>query len=400
METPVVRRLQIEAEIVAEDAEGFIQRLTDAYHLRQRPLCLCRPSGVPMYVARIGKRLVVKRMPLTGKDHHPSCPSFEPVEDWAGLGASLWSAVNSRIESQRVAIDVNFALSKGRISTSAGAGNKRDAHKRAPKAPLSLLALLHLLWHAGGLVEWTGHWIGRRRWWHVHRHLVAACRQVSIRGEPLSQRVLIPESFKVEDKLAIETRRSRTLTRILRRGGNRRMLLIGEVKTFRGDRDGHEVIVKHLPRVRLPLDDVQHRRLQQRFATPLSLWRNEQSLHLMAIATVETAAAGALRVTEIAVMAVTEHWLPVEDAYELQLVNRLARRRSKMVKTLRFDVPRTQPIATVTLPKARPLPLALYRVPADADTDFETRLAQKIRAHPQTRAWIWRPRDGMMPPLP
>ncbi|MBU2389682.1 MAG: DUF1173 domain-containing protein [Alphaproteobacteria bacterium] len=396
----MMRRLQIEADIVAEDDGRFVGRLADAYALRRRPLCLCRPMGVPMYVARIGKGLIVKRMPLTGKDHHPSCPSFEPADTLSRPGTGPRLPVGSRSSGHPTAIDVKVWLSRGSIAPSAGAIANREDCRREPGLRLSLLALLHLLWHASGLVEWTGYWIGKRRWWHVHRYLVEATRRVSIGDEMLSERVLIPEPFKVADKSAIEARRSRTIARLLREGSKQRMLLIGEVKAFRGVAEGQEIVVKHMPDLRLSLGNDQLRRLLRRFSAPLALWRSERSLHLIVIATVEAAAAGVLRVAEIAVMTVTEHWLPVADPDELQLVTRLARNRGKMVKMLSFDGPGTQPMATVTLPDARPLPWALYLVPADADARFEAALAQSILSHPDTRAWVWRPADGDMPPLP
>ncbi|MFN7024809.1 MAG: DUF1173 family protein [Pseudorhizobium sp.] len=395
----MARQLQIGAEIVAEDDDRFVGRLAHAYHLRRRPMCLCRPDGVALYVARIGAQFVAKRMPLTGKDHHPSCQSFTPADDRTGLCTELRAAVIAKDDCEPVAIDVDFTLATGRTSTSTG-DDTSVRRRRALRARLSLLALLHLLWHAAGLVEWTGYWNGKRRWWHVHRYLVKATQCVSIRGEPLSERAFIPEPFKVADKLAIAGRRSKSLARIFQRGANQRMLLIGEVKELRTACDRQEITLKHMPGVRLLLDAPQSRRLQRGFRTPLTLWSSDQSLHLIAIATVEAGPAGALRVVDVAVMTVTEHWLPVEDVHELQLVTKLARRRSKLVKTLRFDAPKTHPIATVTLPDARPLPWTLYRVPVDAGTGFEPQLARRILAHPETRAWIWRPRAGAMPPLP
>lgn len=396
----MARQLQIGAEIVAEDDDRFAGCLAHAYHLRRRPLCLCRPDGVALYVARIGAQFVAKRMPLTGKNHHPSCPSFTAADDRTGLCTALRAAVTAKDGCEPVAIDVDFALATGRTSTSTGANDTRGSRKSALRTRLSLLALLHLLWHAAGLAEWTGYWNGKRRWWHVHRYLVKATQCVSIRGEPLSERAFIPEPFKVADKLAIEGRRSISLARIFQRDAKQKMLLIGEVKELRTASERHEITLRHMPGVRLLLEAPQSRRLQRGFKTPLTLWSNDQSLHLVAIATVEAATAGALIIGDIAVMTATEHWLPVEDAHELQLVNRLARRRSKLVKTLRFDAPKRHPIATVTLPDARPLPWTLYRVPVDAGTEFETLLAQSILAHPETRAWVWRPQDRAMPPLP
>ena len=47
----------------------------------RRPGCACNPSqdgGVPMYVARIGDRYYLKRMPGTGPEHAPGCGSWSP----------------------------------------------------------------------------------------------------------------------------------------------------------------------------------------------------------------------------------------------------------------------------------------------------------------------------------
>ena len=62
---------------VSASATGQSQQvLLDAHTHRVRPLCLCVDGGVPMYVARIGDRFIVKRMPDTGTVHVLKGASF------------------------------------------------------------------------------------------------------------------------------------------------------------------------------------------------------------------------------------------------------------------------------------------------------------------------------------
>jgi len=115
--------------------------------------------------------------------------------------------------------------------------------------------------------------------------------------------------------------------------------------------------------------------------------------------TIGGTSAGIVTVNEIAVMTVTEQWLPIENAYEHKLVDRVARLRTKSVKGLRFNLASKEPIANIVLPQAQP-PYALYIVPPSATEDFEVTLAQMIARRPDLSSWIWRVKDGEMPPLP
>ena len=41
------------------------------------PLCKCREPGLPLYIAR-RNRLYLARVPNSGPQHAPCCPSYEP----------------------------------------------------------------------------------------------------------------------------------------------------------------------------------------------------------------------------------------------------------------------------------------------------------------------------------
>jgi hypothetical protein len=61
------------------------EALTATHERRERPLRLCQADGLPMYIARIGDAYRIKRMPLSGGGHDPSCESYESSYDLSGL---------------------------------------------------------------------------------------------------------------------------------------------------------------------------------------------------------------------------------------------------------------------------------------------------------------------------
>ena len=74
----------------AEDAPELQEALAAIYESDARPLCMCVPKGVEMYISRFSK-FVVKRMPDSGHLHAAECDSFEVAElhvapDYQGRG--------------------------------------------------------------------------------------------------------------------------------------------------------------------------------------------------------------------------------------------------------------------------------------------------------------------------
>ncbi|WP_341488023.1 DUF1173 domain-containing protein [Pararhizobium sp. A13] len=394
-----MRTFQIAEEIVKERSEDFADRLAIAYEKERRPLCLCRNPGVPMYVARIGDQLIVKRMPLSGRAHDPQCGSYEPPYELTGLGPLIGSAIQIDVSTGAAALKLDFTMTK-RASRSLSVTSSAQRPKNEPRK-LSLRALLHYLWHEGGLTEWTSLWIGKRHWWHVRSHLVEAARTMTVRGEPLVDRLFVPEPFRADDRQAIEQRRAVALAEIYQMPGPKRlMLLVGEIKEFGEARSGRKVIIKHMPGFPLFLEDRAWTSLQNRFSAQLELWQANEVSHLLAIMTIGATGSGLTTINEIALMTVTAEWLPMDNVYEERVLDRLTKMRRKSVKGLRFNLSPSLPVAFATLPEAKPVPVALYLVPPDAGDAFESALGEMIKARPDLGSWVWRINDGEMPRLP
>ena len=182
-------------------------------------------------------------------------------------------------------------------------------------------------------------------------------------------------------------------------GGRRPlMLLVGEVKEVAQARFGQKLVIKHLPDMPLMLPDDVHRRLKARFAAELEFADAIDGAHLIAIATFGRGAAGIASVEEIALVATTEHWVPIEHAFEAELVAARAHSGHRFVKGLRYNLKRTDPLVCVVLPWTRPRPTALCVAPPDADGAFASALDDLIAAS-DLPAWVWHT-GAAMPPLP
>ena len=397
----VMRQFRIGQRILDDNDAGFEHALDEAYRLKVRPLCLCQETGIPMYIAKIGDQHVVKRMPMSGPSHHPKCPSYELPGKLSGLDPLLGTAIQLDPASGLAALKVGFSLSKlgNRASPTPGAGSSGGAATETNR--LSLRGLLHYLWNEAELTHWTAWWNNKRHWWHVQQHLKETAAHVIVKGGPLGDLLFVPEPFRASDKAAIEYRRALAMAPAQppRTGRKRLMIVVGEVKEISPGHTAHKLIIKHMPGFVFLLDDGLHKRLEARFGNELALWDANDDSHLIAIATFGLTPAGLAIVDEMALMVVARNWVPYESLYEKILVDALARVKELSVKALRYNLPQDVPIASAMF-QQRDRPAALYIVPLGQDSAYEEKLGELLTSLPGMDAWIWRPADGEMPPLP
>lgn len=396
-----MRNYLIGEQVWDENGAEFQACLERAYEQKLRPHCRCKTPAVPMYIARLDGQYVVKRMPLTGRDHDELCPSYEPPYELSGLGPLIGNAIQVDASSGTSLLKLDFSLSKkGSRATVAQDPQSSESVRNEPRK-LSLRAVLHYLWDSGELTEWTSLWAGKRGWGRVRSSLLTAASQMQVHGAPLSDILFVPEAFHPEDKEGIAARRAAALAGAQSAGSGLRKLMIavGEIKEFASARDGQKIMVRHLP-FPFMIEASAWKRLNGRYETELELWRASEDLHLMMIATFGISGAGIATVEEIALMVVNENWIPFESVHEQRLLEKLSTWRRKSIKGLRFNLPREQPIASVTLRHERSGAVALYIVPVGAGDDYEVALAELMQARPEVAPWIWRIADGDMPKLP
>jgi hypothetical protein len=380
------------------DSRGFADAIADAHAAHQRPRCMCLLNGVDMYVARLGQGYIVKRMPETGSRHALDCASYEPPAEFSGLGQVLGRAITEDPATGETTLKLDFPLAKmpGRSTVPPAGGESDSVSSSGTK--LSLRGLLHYLWDQAELTRWHPGFTGKRTWATVRRHLLQAAEHKLARGDALHARLYVPEPFSVEGRDAINARRLAQWQHAVAAPGKAQqlMLLIGEVKEIVPARYGFKAIVKHVPDQAFAIDEQLYRRLGRRFEPELALWGASDDIHMVMIATFGVSTAGVASIHELCLMPTTRQWLPIEDGFEKQLLDKLVGDNRAFVKGLHYNLGKGDRIASVVLTDCEgPAPM-LYVVPADLE---EAALGHET-IDEDHMIWTWRRSGEPMPPFP
>jgi Protein of unknown function (DUF1173) len=383
------------------ESDAFTEAIATAHTAHARPRCLCQNPGVEMYVARLAGPhggYIVKRMPNTGSQHAPACSSYEPPADATGLGQVLGSAISEDPATGTTMLKLDFPLSKiaGRSVMPSAGGDSNSVTSSGTK--LSLRGLLHYLWDQAELTRWQPGFAGKRTWGTVRKHLLQAADHKVARGDSLRSRLYIPEVFTVDQRDAIHTRRlAQWSPAIAARGKPQRlMLLLAEVKEIVPARYGFKAVVKHVPDQAFALDEQLYRRLGRRFENELALWAASDDIHMVMIATFSVTAAGVPTIAELSLMPVTRCWLPVDDGFEKQLIDRLVADARSFVKGLRYNLAADSALASATLTDCEGTAPLLFV----AHTGIEDSGRYLQMCDPSAPAWLWNPSNEAMPTLP
>jgi Protein of unknown function (DUF1173) len=387
---------------LSSEDEAFADALVAAHADRQRPKCLCLMQGIEMYVARLGEGFIVKRMPGTGSRHAPECPSYEPPSEASGLGQVLGTAIKEDPATGETALRLGFSMSKlGGRATMPAPGSPSDS-VASDGSKLSLRGLLHYLWDQGELTRWQPGFAGKRSWGTVRKHLLLAAENKVARGEALRRRLYIPEPFSIEQRDALNARRVAQWNHAVATPGKPQhlMLLVGEVKEIVPARYGFKAVVKHVPDQAFALDEQLYRRLGRRFDSELALWASADTVHMVVIATFGVSDAGIPAIGEMSLMPVTPQWLPIEDSFERQLVERLVADGRAFIKGLRYNLHRDQCLATATLTDTGTAGPLMFVVPPGLEGVAAADGISGANPRGDSPVWVWQPAAEAMPRLP
>ncbi len=119
--------------------------------------------------------------------------------------------------------------------------------------------------------------------------------------------------------------------------------------------------------------------------------------HIIVIGTFRMAPAGYPILIDMGMMLTTKNWIPFEHLREVELIDAMTAANRAFIKSLRFNLPRNAPIASMLATGTTP-PTAMFMSPPDGDedTDASLELASNEGEYP---AWLWKV-DQDMPTLP
>lgn len=383
----------------SEDDPQWQDILARIHDTAERPRCMCVPGGVEMYVAK-HRQLVVKRMPDTGRLHHPSCRSYEPSAQDSGLGELLGEAVIEE-EAGAVSLRVDFPWTRTGGKTIAKGAAESPGDVAADKRRMSLRALLHFLFERAGFNRWTPAMEGKRNQAVLQKYLMEAAADVTVKGQALFERLYVPEPFDEATRLDVAARRRDKLSVLTPvDGGSPLALVIGEFKSSEIAAAGRRVWIKHMPDAPLLVTDKAWGSFERVFAPLLEARDADVGLkvRLVMVALIRARREFTYEIDAASLMLTSAEWIPLEGIHELPLVQALVARKRRFLKPLRYDARSVAAFPNAFLldvgPKPRPLHV-LSAFMTGADRAAKSRSIDKAGV----AAWVWRS-DSAMPDLP
>lgn len=415
-------------EEVNPDQPDYQDILSAAYREKVRPLCLCKEPPAEMYIACLGEKFFVKRMPYSGVSHAANCESYEVPPELSGRGNLDGSAIR-RDEDGMTTLKFEFSLSRHATKGERSEGAEKTSIK-SPGSRMSLRAMLHFLWDEAGFTRWSPGMTGKRNWKTLRYYLLKeAAEGKETRRTPLTELLYIPEHDNEEKRDEINARRTLFFAPMAQSRGKKLMLVLGEYLRDDPGRFGHNLFLKHLPDYPFRLSDEAHKLFQKHFKRfkglaghldedarkenkkgkltkepdPQQDGKVVEGSHLMVLATFGLDEAFVPEISEITVMLTTKNWIPVENDKESELLDRLTAEDRRFVKVLRYDLRSTEPIATAILTDTAPDPYAMYVVTDIYDSNTPSRNSvDAMIASSKLPSWVWDiGKDyGAFPPLP
>ncbi len=392
-------RYQFANQSLDDEAGTFLNELAAAHAAKFRPRCLCQAPHPEMYVAKVADSFIIKRMPGTGIAHESGCDHFDPPPSLSGLGDVLGRAIQPKEDGNTV-LKLEFSLSKmGPRSAVTPSEAKGDTVKSDAKK-LTLLGLLHYLWHEADLHKWSPRFANKRSWAMVYRRLSEAAAAKETKKIPLLERLFLPEPYNKESVKQIDARRRQQLAPFLppKTGSKTEMfILVGEFKAFEESRFGFKMLVKHAPSMPIFFDSKMETAIRKRYGYEFAIAEANETLKLVTIATVYLNPAGSAQLAEISFMLTNQNWIPVETTAEAILIETLTTEQRSFNKGLRFNV-QDRPIASVLLTDTKP-PCAMYIQPPEADETYHE-IVSKLEAETGMATWLWDAEEDGLPELP
>jgi Protein of unknown function (DUF1173) len=380
-----------------EQAQNLLRQAKGQY-----PVCRCRMPGSPLYIAqRQRSRFYLARLPNTGPQHAPSCPSYEPEPSLCGWGIYSARALEDRGDG-RLQLKLSTPLSiRGTGGTARDTPAGHPAEERLQRDSIGLRGLLHLIWERGELNRWRKT-ADKPRYAQVYHTILDTAESLSVRHETLTRYLFVPEPFERSTSLEIEARRQRALKERSESpaGAPMRVLVIGQLRSIVQLED--EVCgigLAHLPReflVRVPVPLLTKLYHETEFA-----WVDWPTLSyefkLIVFFAMQRSRHGHWRSEDLIGMVTTQEYLPVLSIEEALLIQRLIGQGRGFYKPLPYDgaAPRLPNLLLTDCGDA-PVPLEII---ANNESDAAARQA-RIAQYRETHRpfWVWDCAEHALPP--
>ena len=303
-----------------EEGQALLASSVGSVH---RPRCMCRPGGVEMYVTRRGKFCYLCRMPGTGFLHAEDCVS---VEESSLLSGAFFYAPGSITEtdSGHLALAVNLLF-----------------QDRQPGllTSLSIDGLLDILLEQANINRITPK-SDPATWNRIREGLQDAASLIRLQQGPLTDFLFLPEKYSHETAPDVQ---KACETLLQEKPGL--ALVCAPLKEFRPTAYGWQLVLKHLPGLRLWLSKDLAKRLEDRWCDPRV--SNPPAFALCLVTAKPGIREGNFTVENLACLPTNNRFLPC--GANAEIADSLLGSGHSLMRPLRFDCDPAFPLADFAL---------------------------------------------------
>ena len=318
----------------AQFAQGWKAVLAKTHQSETAMLCGCPGKGDKKLSVRYyddSDSYGLARYPFSGEQHSNDCRFYAPNTCKSGM-----SGYSENVIEEGPGGSVRIKLEVGLRRKEARADNEAPPPPQASRKPgqpaMRTLGLLHYLWEQAALNTWWPAMQGKRTQWLVNTRLREAAKAVSITRIGLDRILMLGGSRDDRDT----ARNTETLAQAIR--NKRRLVVITPMAKYRLIDQPTTLPIAGFGGIPiLSMAARQWDKLRERFPRAMAAW--EDGTKLIAIAVIEPRDNNPrfARVADLAVMAVTDNYIPVESSFEKRIADKLTAEGRGFIKPLRFD---------------------------------------------------------------
>ncbi len=337
MRAPVViagQQYSSEFQLAEHYGPGWQRTLERAHGAGSPAYCQCAGRGERRLAVRcVAGVYRLARYPSTGHEHAIDCRYYGPNINGSGL-RGYEAGVVREDEDGALHIRLTHSLDRRIIDPSeAKATISNKGTGRAMRVPsMTLLGLLHLLWMQAGLHQWRPCFSSTRDAFSVARRLRAAADSIH------AGRHLLADALVTTAGNAGHLRTASDAAIATAQNGRRRVVCVAALRSADAPWQGRFVPIDLVPALPMTtLSDVLWEQTQHRFARELAARQRGRRVVVIGQASNPGAPASRWEWHDLALMCVTDDWLPVDSGYEAELADHLVAQNRTFEKPLRFD---------------------------------------------------------------
>ena len=329
--------------------------------------CCCRGTGKKLLSVRHvsnSDSYFLARYPSSGPDHDPQCEFFGLDDRTTGLKGYASGVVREAVDGM-LAIKLDIGLTEKDPPVQADCPPPPAAQRTAGgQNTMSLLGLLSLLWAEARLNFWYTGMAGKRGYALVRYRLNDASTHIRSGKTPISDRLFIGTD---PNSKAAELQNVKLSSVEYQ---DKRLLLLSTLSKY--DEARHETDLKFLPYRHfggLPLTFFssagQWQTVKARFPAEYAAWRKGEKVIVFTVTSppTRTKRGVSVRAQQIALMMVSENWIPLDSSYEATVAKKLDMELRSYIKPLRYDASLSEVFPDFCLLDTRakePFPLEVF----------------------------------------